>query len=165
MTSPTDRHRAKNRMNGHEILEEAIPRGEADAIANLLGVSGDTVRRWRREPEAGDDMSTGRRSWLDLIILLINAVWTRYPPGVDLIVDRIVAERANLRNIHGQTTPTDELESELREAILKMVTVADQFAGVQSDERIRGNGSDSAQRKTKDLANKSQDRGGGAGAR
>jgi len=152
-------------MNGWEILEEAIPRGEADAIANLLGLSGDAVRRWRREPEAGDDMSTGRRSPLDLILLLINAVWTRYPPGVDLIVDRIVAERANLRNIHGQTTPIDELESELREAILKMAKVADQFAGVKGDERVRGDGSAGAERKTKDLAHKSEERPSGARSR
>src|SRR5262245_66671507 len=99
MTSPTDRHRAKNRMNGHEILEEAIPRGEADAIANLLGVSGDTVRRWRREPEAGDDMSTSRRSWLDLITLLLHAVLTRYPPVFDSLGDRIVTQRADVGNI------------------------------------------------------------------
>jgi|SRR5262245_7863414 len=157
MTSPTGANRAKNRMNGWEVLEEAIPRGEADAIANLLGCSGDTVRRWRREPEAGDDMSTGRRSPLDTILLLINAVFTRYPPGVDLIVDRIVAERANLRNIHGQTTPIGELESELRDAILKMARVADQFAGV-NDEGIRGNGSARSERETKGLADKSAER-------
>jgi len=146
-------------MNGWEVLEEAIPRGEADAIANLLGVSGDTVRRWRREPEAGDDMSTGRRSPLDLILLLINAVYTRYPPGVDLIKDRIDGECANLRGIHGQIEPmpVEQIESELLAAIKSLARVADQFAGVNGNEGIRGVSSAQAKRETKSLADKGEE--------
>jgi hypothetical protein len=139
MTSPTlIGARATNRMNGWEVLEEAIPRGEADSVANLLGLTGDTVRRWRREPEAGDDMATGRRSPLDTILLLINAVYTRNPQGAELIVERIVGEISNLRRIHGEAKPlaVDEIEGQLRTAIKAVQTVADQMAGIKGDERV-----------------------------
>jgi hypothetical protein len=159
---PTGAHRATNRMNGWEILEEAIPRGEADAIANLLGLSGDTVRRWRREPEAGDDMSTGRRSPLDVILLLINAVYTRNPQGAELIVERVIGEISNLRRIHGhtETMPIEQLEGELRSAIKSMARVADQFAGVNGNEGIRGNRSPRSEREGESMADQSEGRPG-----
>jgi len=125
-------------MNGWEILEDAIPRGEAEAIATLLGYSEDTVRRWRREPEAGDEQSTGRRSPLDAILLLINAVYTRNPPGAELIVDRIVGELTNLQRIHDQNDAmrVDEAESELQAAMKAMAKLAENFARRKGDERV-----------------------------
>ena len=33
-------------MSGWKVLENAIPKGSADIIADLMSVSGDTVRRW-----------------------------------------------------------------------------------------------------------------------
>jgi hypothetical protein len=130
--------RATNRMNGWEVLEEAIPRGEVEAIATLLGYSEDAVRRWRREPEAGDEMSTGRRSPLDAILLLINAVYTRNPQGAELIVERVMGEVTNLRRIHDQNDAmrVDEVEGELRAAIKAMSKVADEFARRKGDERL-----------------------------
>lgn len=130
MTLTSNTHRATNRMSGYEVLEEAIPRGEVEAIANLLGYHEDTVRRWRREPEAGDDMSTGRRSPLDAILLLINAVYTRSPQGAELIVERIVGEITNLRRIHenDDSMRADEVEGELSAAIKALSRVADEIA-------------------------------------
>ena len=155
-------NRAVNRMKGYEILEEAIPRGEVEAIANLLGYSEDTVRRWRREPESTDDMSTGRRSPLDLILLLINAVYTRYPEGADLIVDRIVEERANLRRIHGQPNalPAEEIEGVLRGVMRSISTVADQFAGVNGNAGVQSHSSARPEREAETLDDQSQGRGG-----
>lgn len=138
MTSPTSAHRATNRMNGWEVLEAAILRGDAEAVANLLGYSEDTVRRWRREPEAGDEMSTGRRSPLDAILLLINAVYTRNPQGAELIVERIVGEITNLRRIHRQNDSmrADEIEGELGAAIKALSRVADEIARKKSEEGL-----------------------------
>jgi len=124
--------------DGWKILEVAIPRGESDAIAAMIGQSSQAVRSWRREPEAGDELATGRRSALDQLLLLLNAVYARNPEGAELIVDRINSEIANLRRIHGRNDflPLDQAEGELRAAARKINSVADAVAGVRGNERL-----------------------------
>src|SRR5262245_47622457 len=126
--------RAGIQMNGWEVLEQAIPRGEAEAIGDLLGAATDTVRRWRRQPEADDEASSGRRSPLDQVLLLLNAVYTRNPDGAALIVERINSELARLQRIHGhgEGLSIEEAEDELRTAARNITRIADVFAGAKA---------------------------------
>lgn len=125
-------------MNGWEVLEKAIPRGEAEAVADLLGYSKSAVQRWRREPETDDETATGRRSPLDQLLLLINAVYLRNPEGAELIIERINSEIAKLRRIHGhaEELPINEVERELRAAMRTVGKVADRFAGIRANEKF-----------------------------
>lgn len=110
-------HRAWTDMNGWQVLEEAIPRGEADEIAALMGVSEDTVHRWCRRPLSTEDHNaTGRRNPIDYFLRLINALYARNPEGAEMVLDRIAHEQAMLRKRHGRcATPTPaEMESALR---------------------------------------------------
>ena len=131
MSQPTP-PRSTRSMNGWIVLEGAIPRGEAEEIADLMGVAPDTIRRWRREPEADDDRGTGRRSPLDQLLLLLNAVYARHPGGAELIADRIAHEMAQLRAIHGQPAPLlAAIEGDLREVSRLTARVADSIAGCE----------------------------------
>src|SRR5262245_46391647 len=105
-------------METFEVLEKAIPRGEAERIAKLMLYSVDTVRRWGRETEANDDDSTGRRSPLDELMLLFDALNARHPEGIDLIEEFVVSEAAERRRIRGQNNPISnaQAEKELRAA-------------------------------------------------
>ncbi len=109
--------RAWTDMDGWRVLDEAIPRGEADEIAALMGVSEDTVNRWRRRPLSSEDHNaTGRRNPIDYFLRLINALYVRNPEGAEKVLDRVMHERAVLRKRHGRgalPTPT-EMESALR---------------------------------------------------
>lgn len=110
-------HRAWIDMNGWRVLEEAIPRGEADEIAALMGVSEDTVHRWCRKPLSNEDHNaTGRRNPIDYFLRLINALYARHPEGAEMVFDRVLHERAVLRKRHGRCAlPTStEMESALR---------------------------------------------------
>lgn len=67
-------------MKTFEILKRAIPDGKCDDAGRKLGVGGDTVRRWRREPESDDaPLSTGRANPLDRIEDLIDFVLLENP--------------------------------------------------------------------------------------
>lgn len=117
-------------MNGWEVLEDAIPRGEAEAVADLMGCSVDYVRRWCRPVEAGEEVGSGRRSPLDLILLFINAVYARNPAGAHMIVDRINSEIAQLGRRHGYDSrlSPEELEKKLRELSRQANEMADTVA-------------------------------------
>jgi len=90
----------------------------------------DYVRRWRRPIEAGEEKMDGRRSPLDNLLLLINAVFARHPPGAYLIRDRIDSEVARLDQIHGYTQPLspEELERKYRETARQLTEAADALA-------------------------------------
>lgn len=125
-------------MDGWRVLNEAIPRGEANEIAAPLGVSSDTIRRWYREPLSDEDPNaTGRRNPVDYFIRLVNALYARHPEGAEMVFDRIQHERAVLRKRHGrmpEPTPA-ELESALRQIGREVVEMADAIA---EDPRKRG---------------------------
>lgn len=68
-------------MRTWELLKRAIPDGKCDEAGRKLGVGGDTVRRWRREPESDDaPLSTGRANPLDRGEDLIDFVLLENPP-------------------------------------------------------------------------------------
>lgn len=73
-------------MKSFEVLKRAIPDGKVDEVAKKLGVHGDTVRRWRREPESDDaPQATGRVSPLDRIETLVDAVLLVNPSGAHAV--------------------------------------------------------------------------------
>src|SRR5262245_18032355 len=117
-------------METWEILEKAIPRGEAERIAKLMLYSVDTVRKWRREPEADDNTATGRRNPLEDLFLLFDALNARHPEGIDVIEECVIEAAQERRRIRGQTNPISpaQAEKELRAAAKKMVEAADVIA-------------------------------------
>jgi len=119
-------------MQTWEILEQAIPRGEAERIAKLMRCSVDTVKKWRREPEADDSTATGRFNPLENLMLLLDAVGARNPEGVDEILDYINSEAAAGRRARGQSAQKSdaEAEKELRAAARRCNEAADLLAGI-----------------------------------
>lgn len=107
-------------MDGWQVLEKSISRGSADAIAEMLGVSGDQVRRWRREPLSDESPTdTGRRSPHDRERDLIRAVHSENPEGARLLVEDLVKFYLSLeakqgRGLNSQTA--EEIETMLRSA-------------------------------------------------
>jgi hypothetical protein len=77
-------------MRRHEVLSEAIGRGRAEDVAELLGLSTEQVRRWMREPFGEDSpASTGWKSPLDRFCELLQAVHTVNPQGAELLVNYV----------------------------------------------------------------------------
>jgi hypothetical protein len=71
-----------------QILKRAIPDGKCDEVGKKLGVGGDTVRRWRREPESDDaPLSTGRANPLDRVEDLIDVVLLVNPTGAHAVAE------------------------------------------------------------------------------
>lgn len=107
-------------MDGWQVLENAISRGSADAIAQMLGVSADQVRRWQREPLSDESPTeTGRRSPLDRMRDLIRAVHSENPQGARLLVEDLVKffltlEQKQGRGLNSKTA--EEIEAMLRAA-------------------------------------------------
>lgn len=88
-------------MESWEVLEQAIPKKASERVAQILGVGGDYIRKWRREPESDDaPTATGQRSILDRICLLVDAVFIVNPTGTGLIVEHIVAHHDELLATH-----------------------------------------------------------------
>src|SRR5262249_33804623 len=124
--------RAPLSMETWEVMREAIPRGEAERIARLMGYSVDYVRRWCREPEGSDEEPAGRRDPLLMITTFLDALYARNPAGADLVVDYINSEAAILRQIHErETKPAKQTERDLREAARRMIEAADAIAGTK----------------------------------
>lgn len=110
---------------------EAIPRGEADEIAALMSVSEDTINRWCRKPLSDEDHdATGRRNPVDYFLRLLNALYVRNPEGAKKVFDRIMHERATLRQRQGHTTQAsqEEIESTLRQIGRELDEMADSIA-------------------------------------
>jgi len=107
-------------MDGWQILELAIPRGSAAAIAQMLGYSADQVRRWMREALSDESPTdTGRRNPHDREKDLIRAVHSENPEGARLIVEDLVKfflslEAKQGRGLNSQTA--EEIEAMLRSA-------------------------------------------------
>src|SRR4051812_27404038 len=73
-------------MKSWQVLKKAIPDGKVEEVAKKLGVHGDTVRRWRREPESDDaPTSTGRANPLDRMETLIDVVILANPSGAHAV--------------------------------------------------------------------------------
>ena len=113
-------------MESWEVLEIVIPRKQSQRIAQLLNISVDYVRRWRREPESEDAPNgSGQRSILDRICDLIDAVFLVNPNDVYLIIQHINNHYHNLVNTHSiaftsqhsQAKTAAELLSEAVEAV------------------------------------------------
>jgi hypothetical protein len=130
-------------MQTWEILEKAIPRGEAERIAKLMRCSVDTVRKWRREPESDDNTANGRFNPLEDLMLLLDALGARNPDGVETIRDYINGECDEALRIRGQseTLTNAEAEKELRDTARRLLAAADTLAGKQLNgerKRVRG---------------------------
>ena len=88
-------------MQSWKVLEIAIPRGLADRIGQALHLTGDYVRRWRREPLSDDaPLASGQRSPLDRFCDLLDAVFLTNPPGAEFIVDYINDYHDELLAVH-----------------------------------------------------------------
>lgn len=93
-------------MESWEVLEQAIPKKASERVAQILGVGGDYIRKWRREPESDDaPTATGQRSILDRICLLVDAVFIVNPTGTGLIVEHINAHHDELLATHASAIP------------------------------------------------------------
>lgn len=130
-------------MQTWEIFQKVIPRGEAERIAKLMRVTPDTVRKWRREPEADDNLSTGLFNPLETLLLLFDALRARdLDEGIADILDCIHSEIATGRRISGQDNQKSEAqtEKELRAAARRCEEAADLLAGIHANgkrQRVR----------------------------
>ena len=115
-------------MDGYLTLRTAIPRAAADAIAYALGVHGNTVRTWCREPGTDDDAATGRRSPLDRVCDLIDAVFDLDEVGeenAELIVDHIRGHLETLKAGRSRRAPeVRELEEKVQKAQLLITEIS-----------------------------------------
>lgn len=91
-------------MRAWQVLHQAIPRGECEAVALRLKVEADTVRRWKREPLSTEaPEATGRRSPLDFVTDLIDAIFLANPAGAHLVVNYVREHYARLAETHALT--------------------------------------------------------------
>lgn len=74
-------------MEGYLTLKKAIPPGLADTVAYYMGVTGDAVRKWCREPIKKKDARPGRRNPVDRICDLLGALYK-----VDIAKARLVRQ-------------------------------------------------------------------------
>ena len=93
-------------MHSYEVLEQAIPRQQSGRVAQILSVSADYVRRWRREPDSDESpTATGQRSILDRMCDLMDAVFLINPAGAGLIVNHIESHHDELLRTHANPIP------------------------------------------------------------
>jgi transposase-like protein len=102
-----------------QILKRAIPDGRVEEVARRLGVSADTVRRWRREAESDDaPLSTGRVSPLDRIEGLVDAVFLVNPSGAHTVAEYALSRFSELAETHA---PEGNVKSAAAVALSGMV--------------------------------------------
>ena len=112
-------------MESYEVLEQAIPKMQSGRVAQLLSVSADYVRRWRREPDSDDSPTgSGQRSILDRVCDLIDAVFLVNPSGAGLIVNFITAHYDHLLQIHAKPIACRDLQAETGAGLLTQATEA-----------------------------------------
>ena len=112
-------------MESYEVLEKAIPRAAAAKVAQLLGVSADYVRRWRREPDSDENPNaSGQRSILDRICDLIDVVYLVNPQGTPLIVNHIQSHHQALLETHAAPIDTEFSKAETISDLLTQATEA-----------------------------------------
>ncbi|HEV7700314.1 MAG TPA: hypothetical protein VGO43_08815 [Pyrinomonadaceae bacterium] len=112
-------------MESYEVLETAIPKQQSSRVAQLLGVTADYVRRWRREPDNGDSPNaSGQRSILDRICDLIDAVYLVNPDGSGLIVNHIESHYEELLSTHAKPIACRETQAAAGADLLTKATDA-----------------------------------------
>jgi hypothetical protein len=112
-------------MESYEVLEQAIPKSASSKVAQLLGVTADYVRRWRREPDSdGNPSGSGQRSILDRICDLIDVVFLVNPKGTSLIVNHINSHHRNLLDTHATPLDTQMSRAETISDLLTKTTEA-----------------------------------------
>lgn len=101
-------------MEAWQVLQQAIPRGEAVNIAMMLDVSPTTVRSWRNDPDVDENRGHdphGRSSPLAQFIRFITVVDARTPEGADFIDQWLEVQRARRRAQRGQGNLLAALEA------------------------------------------------------
>jgi hypothetical protein len=119
-------------METWELMENAIPRGEAERIAKLMGYTPDYVRRWRRSPEAGEANDSFRRDPVANLLALFDALRARkLPHMIPLIMDYIQSDLASGSEVSGHSSAITaaQAESELRAMARRSAEIADMLAG------------------------------------
>ena len=112
-------------MKSWEILQIAIPRKSTERAAQLLNVSADYVRRWRREPTSDEaPLATGQRSILDRICDLLDVVFLVNPQGVGFIVEYINGHYQQLIKTHAPALPDHKCCARESADLLKEATEA-----------------------------------------
>lgn len=112
-------------MEAYEVLEKAIPKKASERVALILNVSASYIRQWRREPDSEDSPNgSGRRSILDRICDLIDAVFLVNPCGVALIVEHVNAHYRNLIKTHALTIDSHQCRAEHCAELLRETTEA-----------------------------------------
>lgn len=108
--SQMDQHRQP-----YTALDAAIPRGGAERVGRILGFdeedAGHIVRRWCREPETrATPNGTGRRSPLDRMCQLLDAVFLVNPDGPGVLLQFLNEYVAELRRTHSlDWNPTESV--------------------------------------------------------
>lgn len=121
--NPTKPTRAAVQMKISELLEEAIPRGEAERIADLMGYSTDYVRKWRQDKELGAVNDSARRDPVTNLLIFFDALRSRgLGKHIPKIMDFIQTDL---------TGRPKALEDEMRALALRQVELADMVATEQ----------------------------------
>lgn len=128
---PTAPLRAAGQMKVSELLEQVIPRGEAERIAAIMGYTPDYVRRWRRDPEAGETSDSARRDPVTNLQLFFDALRAReLGEWIPVIMDFLssdLASRSKGNGRSGAISPA-QAESELRAMAQRSTEIADMLA-------------------------------------
>lgn len=134
---PTTSQKTIEEMETWELCQEVIPRGESDNIAALLrrrGVdcSGQTVRKWRNDPDTDENNSAvphGRRNPIDDILDFLNAVGARTPGGAAMIAKRIEYEAAKIEADNDREEMLKERQAirEARKKAREFLSITEQF--------------------------------------
>jgi hypothetical protein len=112
-------------MESYEVLQQAIPQSASGKVAQLLGVSADYVRRWRREPDSDENPNgSGQRSILDRICDLIDVVFLVNPQGTPLLIGHITAHYKDLVEKHASPLHCEQSRAETISDLLTQTTEA-----------------------------------------
>lgn len=107
-------------MQSWEVLETVIPRKQSERVAQLLRVSVDYVRRWRREPESEESPNTsGQRSILDRICDLIDVCFLINPKDVYLIIQHIQNHYNSLVDTHSTAFASQHAQAKTAAELLQ----------------------------------------------
>lgn len=108
-----------------QVLENSIPRGAAERIANILNCSTDYVRRWRREPLSDESpAASGQRSPLDRVCDLIDAIFLVNPKGAAPVVEFVINHHRALTTAQIDAFRTDRDRAEASAELLTETTQA-----------------------------------------
>jgi hypothetical protein len=111
--NPTTPIRAAGQMETWELMEKAIPRGEAERVAKLMGYTADYVRRWRRQREANEDDEGARHDPVANLLILFDALraWNR-ADMIPVIMDYIASDLAGGSQLAEESSPMTIAQAE-----------------------------------------------------